>query len=415
LFPPETFEPGLVKAKMFHNRQIVGAKSRSEQETAPTVFTRNSQFPVDGYGHAAYFASLNFQASRTSGVVGPLLLSALWNLMRTSPSLPSSISVGFTLALVAGTLALPACSSDDAISFDEMDSSVVVGGDAAPEGSATDGTKGDAGHDAEAEASQDAGAEAAERADGGAEASPDAGAEAGREAGGDDARRDATDGAPREAASDAPLDISNSCGARGVLRVAPIVPPEIDVPDGVSLLGGYHGSGYQVYTCIPLTAVMSDVVVSGTWVSTSVAVLYDDDCSPAISHSYTATLPLRPTWTSLDDGSSVVATRETAAAAPADGSSSGAVTWVRFRAVANSLAGLLANVTYIQRVDTVGGVGPAGACDPASDAGTVLTVPYSATYYFYTGRPATSSDAAVPSDAEIEDGATHAQTDAPGQ
>ena len=39
----------------------------------------------------------------------------------------------------------------------------------------------------------------------------------------------------------------------------------------------------------------------------------------------------------------------------------------------------LAKTTYIQRMNTVGGRAPAGACTP----GTTISVPYSADDYFY--------------------------------
>jgi len=42
-------------------------------------------------------------------------------------------------------------------------------------------------------------------------------------------------------------------------------------------------------------------------------------------------------------------------------------------------------VTYIQRVDTVGGQAPADGCDK-SRAGSEAPVDYQATYYFYAER-----------------------------
>ena len=47
-----------------------------------------------------------------------------------------------------------------------------------------------------------------------------------------------------------------------------------------------------------------------------------------------------------------------------------------------SLWGMLKDVTYIQRVNTKGGVAPAEACN-ASIKGTKKTVPYAADYVFY--------------------------------
>ena len=45
--------------------------------------------------------------------------------------------------------------------------------------------------------------------------------------------------------------------------------------------------------------------------------------------------------------------------------------------------GVLAQVDYVQRLETRSGVAPAGTCDPAS--GSTVAVPYQARYVFYAG------------------------------
>lgn len=81
-----------------------------------------------------------------------------------------------------------------------------------------------------------------------------------------------------------------------------------------------------------------------------------------------------PTWEARD-GSQVVAVREAGCTPFPD-----AIPWLRLRAVATSDHGRFARVTYIQRVNTIGGIAPA-------EAGTALgeeaRVPYTAEYYFY--------------------------------
>jgi hypothetical protein len=44
--------------------------------------------------------------------------------------------------------------------------------------------------------------------------------------------------------------------------------------------------------------------------------------------------------------------------------------------------GMMEGITYIQRVNTKGGVAPADACS-AANAGAKMTVPYQADYVFY--------------------------------
>ena len=58
-----------------------------------------------------------------------------------------------------------------------------------------------------------------------------------------------------------------------------------------------------------------------------------------------------------------------------------AIPWLLLEADANRGDGVLAQVGYVQRLETRGGVAPAEACDPGEDA--TLAVPYRARYVFY--------------------------------
>jgi hypothetical protein len=44
--------------------------------------------------------------------------------------------------------------------------------------------------------------------------------------------------------------------------------------------------------------------------------------------------------------------------------------------------GIMDDITYIQRLETVGGLAPTEGCD-ADHVGVIARVPYSATYFFY--------------------------------
>jgi hypothetical protein len=85
-----------------------------------------------------------------------------------------------------------------------------------------------------------------------------------------------------------------------------------------------------------------------------------------------------PTWESAD-GSRVVG--EAVQSSPVQG----AVPWLLLRAKSHEGAGALASVTFIQRVDTAGGVAPSEGCD-AAHAGAETRVEYSANYAFYGAR-----------------------------
>src|SRR5262249_41389963 len=57
-----------------------------------------------------------------------------------------------------------------------------------------------------------------------------------------------------------------------------------------------------------------------------------------------------------------------------------AIPWLLLQAVKSEGPGVLHRVTYIQRVNTVGGIAPS---TPGSSAGEIKEVPYTAEYYFY--------------------------------
>lgn len=81
-----------------------------------------------------------------------------------------------------------------------------------------------------------------------------------------------------------------------------------------------------------------------------------------------------PTW-EANDGSTVVAARQ-ADCTPFPGT----IPWLRLGATSTSERGRFAGVTYIQRVNTIGGTAPATA---GAFVGEEARVPYSAEYYFY--------------------------------
>lgn len=147
----------------------------------------------------------------------------------------------------------------------------------------------------------------------------------------------------------------------------PQVPPSLAVPAGnvVYLVG--HARGYQIYTCQAQDGGYA-WVLQAPW-----AGLFDDAGNPVAVH-YAG-----PSWTAAD-GSTVVGARVASAPAP----SGTAVAWLLLRATSTSgpAGGTFTVTTYIQRVNTTGGLAPATGCD-AEHAGATAAVPYTADYYFY--------------------------------
>ncbi len=149
---------------------------------------------------------------------------------------------------------------------------------------------------------------------------------------------------------------------------APTVPSEIVVPEGNKVFLVGHAVGVQIYSC--------NATPSGfAWSSaTPRANLYNDQGKLIITHF------AGPTWQAMD-GSRVVGRVE--ASVTVDRT---AIPWVRL-AAASTAAGpegdRLVATTYIQRIETTGGLTPPAAECNAATAGTVAEVPYTADYYFW--------------------------------
>lgn len=140
-------------------------------------------------------------------------------------------------------------------------------------------------------------------------------------------------------------------------------------PDGQRVVAQAAAKGYQVYDC-----------KAGAWtLRTPAAVLDVRDAAGSRSFGWHYRNDTGPTWQSTD-GSGV--TGKAVASVPSP--EAGAIPWLLLQAVANNGSGVFSAVTYVQRLDTHGGVAPAGACTD----GQVAPVAYSARYVFWA--PATT-------------------------
>jgi Protein of unknown function (DUF3455) len=138
-----------------------------------------------------------------------------------------------------------------------------------------------------------------------------------------------------------------------------------------------HAIGVQKYTC----------QANGTWLFTDPeATLFKTTGVPkAIGTHFLNFATGRPVW-QLNDGSSVEAARTAMASG-----GTGNIAWLLLQAVVTtegSDGDRLTNTTWVQRLNTSGGVAPGGTCTPGDSA----AVPYSADYFFW--RPAGGDDTA---------------------
>ncbi|EOD66099.1 DUF3455 domain-containing protein [Amycolatopsis vancoresmycina] len=136
----------------------------------------------------------------------------------------------------------------------------------------------------------------------------------------------------------------------------PTVPDAIKVPAGNHPVATYPAEGVQIYGC-----------TNGAWALIQPAAVLSRHGKPVALHSK------GPVWTSIVDGSTVGAT------AAATSPRANAIPEVLLKATLNTGDGIFGKVTYVQRLNTRGGVAPAGACTD----GAQTAVRYSADYAFW--------------------------------
>ena len=125
--------------------------------------------------------------------------------------------------------------------------------------------------------------------------------------------------------------------------------------------------GVQIYSC-------KAVKGSYAWALKAPDATLSDAHGHAIGKHFAG-----PSWQS-EDGSVVVGDPISVSPSP----DAGAVAWIVLRAKSHTGLGEMANVQYIVRTRTKGGVAPATGCN-ASHIGTETRVPYTAVYLFFRG------------------------------
>ena len=162
----------------------------------------------------------------------------------------------------------------------------------------------------------------------------------------------------------------------------PAVPANLEVPDGTIPYLMAHAEGTQNYVCLPTSS-------GYTWTFFGPqATLFDDGGQQVTTH-FLSPNPAeggtpRATWQHSGDTSTVWA----AAIANSTDSSfvrPGAIPWLLLRVVGSEegSGGTLTATTYIQRVNTAGGIAPVTGCKSAKDTGKKALVPYTTDYVFY--------------------------------
>jgi Protein of unknown function (DUF3455) len=138
------------------------------------------------------------------------------------------------------------------------------------------------------------------------------------------------------------------------------LPPALVVPARNTLTSSLDGSGVQVYQC-----------VTAKWTLLEPAATLTANGKPVGLHFK------GPVWVSTVDGS------EVGAAPVATVNRDGAIPELLLKANQNQGHGMFSNVTYVQRLQTTGGVAPAGSCTEGSQQ----AIGYSAVYRFWSATP----------------------------
>ena len=167
------------------------------------------------------------------------------------------------------------------------------------------------------------------------------------------------------------------------------VPPvpagvEVDPPNEVVFVG--HAVGTQNYVCLPSGSTFA-------WsLFTPEATLFNDKGKQLTTHFFSIN-PFEPgiiraTWEDSRDTSTVWA-KVIKASSEAPFVNPGAIAWVKLQvrdvgAQDGPTGGdRLSETTFIQRLNTVGGLAPETGCAVATDVGSRAFMPYTADYFFY--------------------------------
>lgn len=140
------------------------------------------------------------------------------------------------------------------------------------------------------------------------------------------------------------------------------VPAKLMPPAGTMPLGTYAAKGVQIYVCAAKGTV-------NEWTFKAPEAQLVDAKGSIFAKHYAG-----PTWEAVD-GSKIVGKVMASVPAP----TGGAIPWLLLSAESSD-NGVLAGARFVQRIRTVGGVAPIGAC---TNRGAEQRVPYEAEYVIY--------------------------------
>ena len=182
----------------------------------------------------------------------------------------------------------------------------------------------------------------------------------------------------------------------------PPVPFKLEVPAGNVLFLKGEAKGTQNYVCLPSTDSTSGFAFK---LFTPQATLFlpldfagSEFKQQIITHFFspnpdpTDNGAIRATWQSSLDTSAVwAATVPDGASTDPNFVKDGAVAWLLLAKKGTQPGtiggGILAQTTFVQRLNTSGGLAPTTGCSRPENVGTTAFMPYTADYFFYKAKP----------------------------
>ena len=188
--------------------------------------------------------------------------------------------------------------------------------------------------------------------------------------------------------------VAIALGGQPVFAETLVVPPAphiLQPPAGnVPFLKG-HAVGTQNYVCLP-----SSTGFAWTFFAPQATLFLTLDFSgrsiqQQITTHFLSANPnengtLRPTWQSSLDTSAVWG-RSIMSSTDSNFVEPGAIPWLLLQVVGTRTGptggAFLTQATFIQRLNTSGGIAPATGCSSSGNVGAIALVPYTADYFFY--------------------------------
>jgi hypothetical protein len=164
------------------------------------------------------------------------------------------------------------------------------------------------------------------------------------------------------------MGVAGLASAQGTDKTDKKIPSNLNPPEGSVLLFELQAEGVQIYTC----DVDPDDASAYVWIfKAPEADLLNRRGELAGTHFG------GPTWQGFD-GSSVAGS----VLERADSPDKGSIPWLLLEAKEHTGRGAFSTISYVQRIDTVGGMAPTTGCG-AWHVGGEVQQPYQATYAFY--------------------------------